>query len=176
MDKLVRVIIVGPGGVGKTTLVNSIMGISKSVAATKSLTMYLIGIDSTSVILIDTPGQRELIRLVEYGIRSNKVHVAVGVVDVSDVSTYAGLEDYFKLVNKYRPHSGKAVVINKVDVRTPGSWDVRIAERICSEYGGELCLGVFQISALKSPREESVKLLEDIVGRALERKLFELKI
>ena len=113
------VVFLGVGGVGKTTYIYRVLGITKEPRVTRRPGVYQLAEGNIELYLVDTPGQyaveiaqRYYEAIKTFGTRLNLIIYMYSVVDLA---TYHALWDIETWVSRYPPHR-KIVVGNKMDL------------------------------------------------------------
>ena len=109
----------GVGGVGKTTYIYSLLGITKEPRVTRRPGVYQLVTGDAELYLVDTPGQYavEVARRYYEAIRTfgTRRDLIVYMYSVVDPASYHALRDIETWVSRYPPHR-KIVIGNKIDL------------------------------------------------------------
>ncbi|MFN3803558.1 MAG: Rab family GTPase [Pyrobaculum sp.] len=152
------VVLLGVGGVGKTTLAYRLMGLSLKPRVTLRPGVYRIFLESWEVNIIDVPGQYV------YQVVQNFVRMSTFFVDkvlyMYDVTQYDTLQSiveiHSRLLDRFiKPFKKIAVVGNKMDLAREIGIQVE-ADEIAAAVGTR---EVYYISALYDDVKELIKIL-----------------
>lgn len=151
-------VLLGVGGVGKTTLVYRLMGLSIRPTVTLRPGIYRLYIASKEINLIDVPGQY-VFEVVQNFARMWSFYVdkAVYMYDVLDYDTLRSLvEIHSGLLDRgIKPFKRLAVVGNKMDLAR--EYGVQIeADEIAQNIGAN---EIFYISALRDDPRDLVRVI-----------------
>lgn len=151
-------VLLGVGGVGKTTLVYRLMGLSIRPTVTLRPGIYRLYIANKEINLIDVPGQY-VFEVVQNFARMWSFYVdkAVYMYDVLDYDTLRSLvEIHSGLLNRgIKPFKRLAVVGNKMDLAR--EYGVQIeADEIAQNIGAN---EIFYISALRDDPRDLVRVI-----------------
>ena len=149
----------GVGGVGKTTYIYRLLGITKEPRVTRRPGVHLLAMGDVRLYLVDTPGQYavEMARRYYEAIRTfgTRRDLIVYMYSVVDHASYHALWDIETWVSRYPPHR-KIVIGNKTD----------LAEELGYMVEGEdavrwvNALRLYYVSALK---DDPQRLLDIII-------------
>lgn len=152
------VVLLGVGGVGKTTLAYRLMGLSIRPTVTLRPGIYRLYLSNREVNLIDVPGQYVL-EVVQNFARMWSFYVdkAVYMYDVLQYDTLKALvEIHSGLLDRgIKPFKRLAVVGNKMDLARELGFQIE-ADEIASAVGAR---EVYYISALKDDPRDLVKVI-----------------
>jgi len=113
------VVFLGVGGVGKTTYVYRLLGITKVPRITRRPGVYQLVTGDNMLYLVDTPGQYavEVARRYYEAVRifGTRLDLIVYMYSVVDRASYHALWDIETWVSRYPPHR-KIVIGNKIDL------------------------------------------------------------
>jgi GTP-binding protein EngB required for normal cell division len=113
------VVFLGVGGVGKTTYIYRIHGITKEPRVTRRPGVYQLATGGAELYLMDTPGQYavEVARRYYEAVRTfgTRLDLIVNMYSVVDPASYHALWDIETWVSRYPPHK-KIVIENKTDL------------------------------------------------------------
>ncbi|MEM1614582.1 MAG: GTPase domain-containing protein [Pyrobaculum sp.] len=150
--------LLGVGGVGKTTLAYRLMGLSIRPTVTLRPGIYRLYLSNREVNLIDVPGQYVL-EVVQNFARMWSFYVdkAVYMYDVLQYDTLKALvEIHSGLLDRgIKPFKRLAVVGNKMDLARELGFQIE-ADEIASAVGAR---EVYYISALKDDPRDLVKVI-----------------
>ncbi|AAL64789.1 conserved within P. aerophilum [Pyrobaculum aerophilum str. IM2] len=151
-------VLLGVGGVGKTTLVYRLMGLSIRPTVTLRPGIYRLYIANKEINLIDVPGQY-VFEVVQNFARMWSFYVdkAVYMYDVLDYDTLRSLvEIHSRLLDRgIKPFKRLAVVGNKMDLAR--EYGVQIeADEIAQNIGAN---EIFYISALRDDPRDLVRVI-----------------
>jgi GTP-binding protein EngB required for normal cell division len=111
------VVFLGVGGVGKTTYIYRVLGITKQPRVTRRPGVYQLVAGNTELYLVDTPGQyaAEVARRYYEAIKTfgTRLDLIIYMYSVVDPETYHALWDIEMWVSRYPPHR-KIVAGNKM--------------------------------------------------------------
>jgi len=152
------VVLLGVGGVGKTTLAYRLMGVSLRPTVTLKPSIYRLYLPEREVTLIDVPGQyvseivHNLARMWSFYIDK-----AVYMYDVLQYNTLKALTEVHSglLDRGIKPFKKVIVVGNKMDLAKEAGFYIK-AEEVAAAVGAQ---EVFYISALKDDPRELVKIV-----------------
>lgn len=152
------VVLLGVGGVGKTTLAYRLMGLSIRPTVTLRPGIYRLYLSNREVNLIDVPGQY-VFEVVQNFARMWSFYVdkAVYMYDVLQYDTLKALvEIHSGLLDRgIKPFKRLAVVGNKMDLARELGFQIE-ADEIASAVGAR---EVYYISALKDDPRDLVKVI-----------------
>ncbi|ABP51352.1 MAG: GTPase domain-containing protein [Pyrobaculum sp.] len=152
------VVLLGVGGVGKTTLAYRLMGLSIRPTVTLRPGIYKLYLANREINLIDVPGQYVL-EIVQNFARMWTFYVdkAVFMYDVLDYYTLRSLvEIYSGLLDRgIKPFKRLAIVGNKMDLAKEYGIQIE-ADEIAQALGAQ---EVFYISALKDEPKDLLKVI-----------------
>lgn len=152
------VVLLGVGGVGKTTLAYRLMGLSIRPTVTLRPGIYRLYLSNKEVNLIDVPGQY-VVEVVQNFARMWSFYVdkAVYMYDVLHYDTLKALvEIHSGLLDRgIKPFKRLAVVGNKMDLAKELGFQIE-ADEIASAVGAK---EVYYISALKDDPRDLVKVI-----------------
>ncbi|MEZ0319333.1 MAG: GTPase domain-containing protein [Pyrobaculum sp.] len=150
--------LLGVGGVGKTTLAYRLMGLSIRPTVTLRPGIYRLYLSNKEVNLIDVPGQY-VVEVVQNFARMWSFYVdkAVYMYDVLHYDTLKALvEIHSGLLDRgIKPFKRLAVVGNKMDLAKELGFQIE-ADEIASAVGAK---EVYYISALKDDPRDLVKVI-----------------
>jgi len=113
------VVFLGVGGVGKTTYIYRLLGITKEPRVTRRPGVYQLATGGAELYLVDTPGQYavEVARRYYEAVRTfgTRLDLIVYMYSVVDHASYHALWDIETWVSRYPPHR-KIVIGNKTDL------------------------------------------------------------
>jgi ethanolamine utilization protein EutP (predicted NTPase) len=113
------VVFLGVGGVGKTTYIYRLLGITKVPRITRKPSVYQLVTGDDVLYLVDTPGQYavEVARRYYEAVRTfgTRLDLIVYMYSVVDPASYHALWDIETWVSRYPPHR-KIVIGNKTDL------------------------------------------------------------
>ena len=113
------VVFLGVGGVGKTTYIYRLLGITKEPRVTRRPGVYQLATGDAELYLVDTPGQYavEVAQRYYEAIRTfgTRLDLIVYMYSVVDPASYHALWDIETWVSRYPPHR-KIVIGNKTDL------------------------------------------------------------
>jgi small GTP-binding protein len=113
------VVFLGVGGVGKTTYIYRLLGITKEPRVTRRPGVYQLATGGAELYLVDTPGQYavEVARRYYEAVRifGTRLDLIVYMYSVVDPASYHALWDIETWVSRYPPHR-KIVIGNKTDL------------------------------------------------------------
>jgi len=113
------VVFLGVGGVGKTTYIYRLLGITKEPRVTRRPGVYQLATGGAELYLVDTPGQYavEVAQRYYEAIRTfgTRLDLIVYMYSVVDPASYHALWDIETWVSRYPPHR-KIVIGNKTDL------------------------------------------------------------
>jgi small GTP-binding protein len=113
------VVFLGVGGVGKTTYIYRLLGITKEPRVTRRPGVYQLATGGAELYLVDTPGQYavEVARRYYEAVRTfgTRLDLIVYMYSVVDPASYHALWDIETWVSRYPPHR-KIVIGNKTDL------------------------------------------------------------
>ncbi len=113
------VVFLGVGGVGKTTYIYRLLGITKVPRVTRRPGVYQLATGDVMLYLVDTPGQYavEVARRYYEAVRTfgTRLDLIVYMYSVVDHASYHALWDIETWVSRYPPHK-KIVIGNKIDL------------------------------------------------------------
>jgi GTPase SAR1 family protein len=113
------VVFLGVGGVGKTTYIYRLLGITKEPRVTRRPGVYQLATGGAQLYLVDTPGQYavEVAQRYYEAIRTfgTRLDLIVYMYSVVDPASYHALWDIETWVSRYPPHR-KIVIGNKTDL------------------------------------------------------------
>ena len=113
------VVFLGVGGVGKTTYIYRLLGITKVPRITRKPSVYQLVTGDDVLYLVDTPGQCavEVARRYYEAVRTfgTRLDLIVYMYSVVDHASYHALWDIETWVSRYPPHR-KIVIGNKTDL------------------------------------------------------------
>lgn len=151
-------VLLGVGGVGKTTLVYRLMGLSIRPTVTLRPGIYRLYIANREINLIDVPGQY-VFEVVQNFARMWSFYVdkAVYMYDVLDYDTLRSLvEIHSGLLDRgIKPFKRLAVVGNKMDLAREYGIQIE-ADEIAQNIGAQ---EIFYISALRDDPRDLVKVI-----------------
>lgn len=152
------VVLLGVGGVGKTTLAYRLMGLSIRPTVTLRPGIYKLYLANREINLIDVPGQYVL-EIVQNFARMWTFYVdkAVFMYDVLDYHTLRSLvEIYSGLLDRgIKPFKRLAIVGNKMDLAKEYGIQIE-ADEIAQALGAQ---EVFYISALKDEPKDLLRVI-----------------
>ncbi len=112
-------VFLGVGGVGKTTYIYRLLGITKEPRVTRRPGVYQLATGGAELYLVDTPGQYavEVARRYYEAVRTfgTRLDLIVYMYSVVDPASYHALWDIETWVSRYPPHR-KIVIGNKIDL------------------------------------------------------------
>ncbi len=113
------VVFLGVGGVGKTTYVYRLLGITKVPRVTRRPGVYQLATRDVMLYLVDTPGQYavEVARRYYEAVKTfgTRLDLIVYMYSVVDPASYHAIWDIETWVSRYPPHK-KIVIGNKTDL------------------------------------------------------------
>jgi signal recognition particle receptor subunit beta len=113
------VVFLGVGGVGKTTYIYRLLGITKVPRVTRRPDAHLLTTEDVRLWLVDTPGQYavEVARRYYEAVKTfgTRLDLIVYMYSVVDPASYHALWDIETWVSRYPPHK-KIVIGNKKDL------------------------------------------------------------
>jgi len=146
------VVFLGLGGVGKTTYIYRVVGLSKTPRVTRRPDTYIFTSELYNLFLIDTPGQLvgEVVRryyeaVVKYGVR---IDLVVYMYSVVDPQTLEAIVEIDKAASRFIK-GGKILVGNKRDLGKEIGIFVE-GDDVVKKVGAS---GVYYTSALKDDPE-----------------------
>ena len=164
----IKVILVGEAGTGKTSLINSAIGIEFKdylpSSATNSFAPKEIKINGKKYILNlwDTIGQEQFRSLTKIFIKDSKI--VIFVYDITNEKSFIELEYWMKTINdilKDEPILG--IAGNKQDLFLKEQVEVERAKKFAQEKNT-----IFQLTSAKN-KKSFEKLLEDLLTKYIEK-------
>jgi len=149
------VVLLGVGGVGKTTLAYRVIGLSERPVMTLRPSYYRLYIGDLELDLVDVPGQRAYEVAMKFA--SFKVSIIDRLIYLYDVTNQETLYSIHSIFIELNSHVAKEVAIvgNKKDLAEEIGVFIE-ADDVAKALGvGE----IYYISAVKDPPEVLVKIL-----------------
>jgi GTPase SAR1 family protein len=121
------VVFLGVGGVGKTTYIYRLPGITKGPRVTRRLGVHLLATEDVRLYLVDTPSQYavEVARRYYETVRTfnTRLDLIAHMYSVVDHASYHALWDIETWVSRYPPYRKKLYIGNKKLSRRTGLHD-----------------------------------------------------
>jgi signal recognition particle receptor subunit beta len=153
------VVFLGVVGVGKTTYIYRLLGITKEPRATRRPGVYQLETEDVRLWLVDTPGQYavEVARRYYEAVRTfgTRLDLIVYMYSVVDHASYHALWDIETWVSRYPPHR-KIVIGNKKDLAEERGYMIGGEEAVRRVNAQRL----YYVSALK---DDPQKLFDIII-------------
>jgi small GTP-binding protein len=152
------VVLLGTGGVGKTTFTYRVLGLSEAPVLTLKPSYYRIYIGDLEIDLIDVPGQRVFEVATKFA--SFKIPIVDRLIYMHDVTSYESLYAISELHSIFADRGSNVakeivVVGNKMDLASEAGFFVE-ADEIAEAIGAR---EVYYISAVRDPPKAFIKIL-----------------